>query len=273
MEPGPAPLAKDGYGLRIVKGYIVKKIISLAGAAAMLAFLLPTAPAAAAGSTATGTVTIKWNVTYLLTLTLEGDYTNAGGNDSQAGPMAPLTVPGGGTCAGGGAAVSGGNTAALTLDYGAITPSAANPTVCVGLNAAEAEVSTNDGSGVTIKESLSTAPAQAGAAICGIALESNAPVAWAASGVSSSNYTAAKATDTTDTVAANWSGTTCAGLKYSGATVNAQSVPAASTAVFETSDDTTNPANFGEDFAVLLPANASATAGDQGVVTYTVTTN
>lgn len=247
----------------------MKKLLTLAAALVAISAALP-APASAAA--ATGTVKIQWNVTAVASLTLQGNYTNtgAGGSDN----LSPLTVPGGGNCAGGGAAGAGNGSTALTLDFGAITPSATNPTVCVGLNAAEAQINTNDTSGVVIQEQLTAAPAQAGAAICGIALKSNAPVAWAASGVSSSNYTAAKGTDTTDTVAANWSGATCAGLQYSAASVNAQAVPGgAATTVFNTSDNTTNPAYFGEDFAVVLPANAGKTASDSGTVTYTVVTN
>lgn len=249
----------------------MKKLLTLAVALTAISAALPAAPASAAAA-ATGTVKIQWNVTAVASLTLEGNYTNtgAGGSDN----LTPLTVPGAGNCAGGGAAGAGNGTQALTLDFGAITPSATTPTVCVGLNAAEAQINTNDTSGVTIQEQLTTAPAQAGAAICGIAIKSNAPVAWAAAGVSSSNYTAAKGTDTTDTTAASWSGTTCAGLQYSGASVNAQAVPGgAATTVFDTSDNTTNPSYFGEDFAVVLPANAGKTASDSGTVTYTVVTN
>lgn len=246
----------------------MKKLFTLAVGLVAISATLPPAVASAA---TTGTVKIQWNVTAVASLTLQGNYTNtgAGGSDN----LTPLTVPGGGNCAGGGAAGAGNGSTALTLDFGAITPSATNPTVCVGLNAAEAQINTNDTSGVTVQEALTTAPAQAGAAICGVAIKSNAPVAWASSGISSSNYTAAKGTDTTDTVAANWSGSTCAGLQYSATSVNAQAVPAAATTVFNTSDNTTNPAYFGEDYAVLLPANAAKTAADSGTVTYTIVTN
>jgi len=259
----------DGKLLRIVKGSNVKKLFTLAACAIAVSAALP-AGNAWAGPAATGTVKIQWNITAVASLTLEGNYTNtgAGGSDN----LTPLTVAGGGNCGAGGAGGAGNGSTALTLDFGAITPSASNPTVCVGLNAAEAQVNTNDTSGVTIQEALTTAPAQAGASICGVAIKSNAPVAWAGAGVSSSNYTAAKGTDTTDTTAANWSGSTCAGLQYSAATVNAQAIPAAATTVFNTSDNTTNPAFFGEDYAVIVPANA-AKGADSGTVTYSVITN
>ncbi len=249
----------------------MKKLLTLATALVAISACLP-APASAAAA-ATGTVKIQWNISAVATMVLEGNYNNAGAGGSDN--LAPLTVPGGGTCnVSPGAGGAGNGTQALTLDFGGITPSASAPTVCVGLNAAEAQINTNDTSGVVVQEQLTAAPAQAGAAICGIAIKSNAPVAWAAAGVSSSNYTAAKATDTTDTTAANWSGATCAGLQYGGSGVNAQTVPGgAATTVFDTSDNTTNPAYFGEDYAVVLPANAGKTANDSGTVTYTVVTN
>ncbi|MGZ3498900.1 MAG: hypothetical protein ACXWNK_11400 [Vulcanimicrobiaceae bacterium] len=242
----------------------MKKLLTMAALAATVA--AATLPAAAAN-----TVTIKWNVAAIASLTLNGNYTNAGAG--QAAALAPLTVAngGGGNCAGGGAGIVGNGTTALTLDYGAITPDATKVTGCVGLNAAEAVVNTNDTLGVQVQEALTTAPALAGVAICGVAIKNNAPAAWSAVGQTSANFTAAKATDTADTVAGNWAGATCAGLTYSAATVNAAALAAAATVV-NTSDNTTNPFYQGQDYAVLIPANASKGA-DQGVVTYTLITN
>lgn len=250
--------------LRIVKGPNVKKLLSLAAFAGIVATTM--APAMAAN-----TVTIKWNVSAIASLILEGNYTNTGAGGAAA--IAPLTIAnaGSGNCGGTGAAPVGNGSTALTMDFGTITPDAAKVTGCVGLNTAEAQVNTNDTAGVRVQEQLTTAPTLAGVSICGIQIKTNAPTAWSAAGISSSTFTAAGATDTTDTVAANWAGTTCAGLTYSAASVNAAALGAATTIV-NTSDNTLNPFYQGEDYAVLIPANASKGA-DQAVVTYTLLTN
>lgn len=251
--------------LRIVKGPNVKKLLSLAAFAAIVSTTM--APAMAAN-----TVTIKWNVTAIASLILEGNYTNTGAGGATA--IAPLTIANGGAgnCGPAGAAPVGNGSTALTMDFGSITPDATKVTGCVGLNTAEAQVNTNDTLGVAVQEQLSTAPTLAGVSICGVAIKTNAPTAWSATGVSSSTFTAAGATDTADTIAANWAGTTCAGLTYSALTVNAGAEVAAATTIMKTSDNTLNPFYQGEDYAVLLPANASKGA-DQAVITYTLLTN
>lgn len=258
----------DGTTLRIVKGLTVKKLLTAAAALASIA--AATLPAAAAAPTAT--VKIQWNIASTASIMMEGNYTNtgAGGSDN----LTPLVDNNGGTgtCAGGGAGGAGNGTQALTLDYGAITPDSAQVTGCIGLNAAEAQINTNDTNGVKIQEALTTPPANAGVSICGIALENNGPTAWAASGVSSSNYTAAKATDTADNTGKTWAGSTCPTLTYNAVGINAQAETAAATTVFWTSDNTVNPSYFGEDYAVMIPANAAKTASDSGTITYTVIT-
>lgn len=258
--------------LRIVKGLKVKKLISAAVmASCVLAMSLP----ASAGST-TGTVKIGWNVTALLSVTFQGNYTATG----TSGSLTPTPVTGAnggsGSCAGGGGSsgttTGGTGTAALVLDFGAITPDSANATACLVPNTAEAVVNTNDSLGVTIAEALTTAPANASVAICGNAIKAHAPVtfATAATASSSSNWAVGTATDTTSSGAL--SGTTCAGLKQT-ATLNMTAITAASQNTFKTNDDTTNPAYFGSDMALVIPANAAQTAGDAGTITYTVTAN
>lgn len=252
----------------------MKKLLTAAAALAMICAATLPATLPASATSVTGTVKIQWNVTALLSMSLEGNYTNtgAGGVDN----MTPLLIANGGTgnaCGGGGTGGAGNGTSALTLDFGAITPSATVVTGCVGLNAAEAQISTNDAIGVQVQEALTTAPAQAGASICGVAIQGNKPVAWSATGVSSATFTAAAATDTTDTTATSWAGTTCTGLTYGGTSVNAAALTSTVGTMAETNNDTTNPIYVGEDYAVLLPANASKTAADSGTVTYTVLAN
>ncbi len=244
----------------------MKKLLTLAAAASIASIVATTLPAAAAN-----TVTIKWNIQATASLILEGNYTNTGAGGATA--IAPLTIAnaGIGTCAGGGAAPVGNGTTALTLDYGNITPDLAQTTGCVGLNAAEAQVSTNDTAGVALQESLTTAPAN-GESLCGIAIQANKPAAWSATGISSVGLTAATATDTTDTAAASWLGATCAALTYGGLSVNATAVPAAATDIVNTNNDTQNPAYIGEDYVLLVP-KLTAKGADQAVVTYTLVTN
>lgn len=248
----------------------VKKLLS---AAAMLTCVAALTLPASATST-TGTVTVKWNVTALLSLQFQGNYTNTGTSGATLDPTPLVGLNGGaGACGGGGTGGGGASSTALTLDFGAITPDAVNPTDCLVLNAAEAVVNTNDANGVLISEALTTAPTGAGISICGATVKSNAPVAWvgAGAGVSTSNYTAAKATDTTTT--GTISGTTCAGMKYGTTSMNAQAIVAAGANAFKSSDDATNPAYYGQDIAVIVPANAASSAGDSAVITYTVTGN
>src|SRR5579864_3516324 len=202
--------------LRIVKGLNVKKLISSAVIA------LSVAASALPATAATGTVTIKWNVTAIASVVFQGNYTNAGAsgalNPTAASLIGPVVTGSAGSCGAGGSAGAGGGTNALTLDYGAITPDAADSTICMLLNGAEAVVNTNDNLGVTVAVQQTTAPAQAGAAVCYVPISGNAPIAGGST-VSSATLTAAKATDTTDTTAASWSAAapgTCAGLKYSG---------------------------------------------------------
>ncbi|HEV3155166.1 MAG TPA: hypothetical protein VGZ02_15260 [Candidatus Baltobacteraceae bacterium] len=249
----------------------MKKLTSLAVIALCMA-------ASALPAAAANTVTIKWNVTAIASVTFQGNYTNTGTsgslNPTAATLIGPIETGSTGSCGAGGTNGAGGGTNALTLDFGAISPDSSTATFCMLLNGAEAVVNTNDTNGVTVAVQQTTAPAQAGAAICYVPISGNAPIAGGST-VSSSTLTAAKATDTTDATAGNWSDTTsaCNGLKYSGVAITGAAAFGASTNLLKTSDNTTNPAYFGADLGVMMPANASKTAGDSAVVTYTVTTN
>ena len=256
--------------LRIVKGLNVKKLISSAVVALCVA-------ASALPAAAANTVTIKWNVSAIASVVFQGNYSNTGTSGAlnpAAASLISILNGGSGACGAGGSTGAGGGTNALTLDYGQITPDAAQATICMLLNGAEAVVNTNDTLGVTVAVQQTTAPAQAGAAICYVPLSGNAPIAGGST-VSSSTLTAAKAQDTTDPTPGNWTDTTgaCSGLKYSGTAITGAAAFGAATNLLKTSDNTTNPAYFGADMGVLVPANASKTAGDSSVITYTVTTN
>jgi hypothetical protein len=249
----------------------VKKLIPIAALASCFAAM--TLPAGA--TTATGTVKIGWNVTALLSVTFQGNYTAAGAS----GSLTPTPVTGNngglGTCNGAGGSTGtttgGAGTNALVLDFGAITPDATHATDCLVLNTDEAVVNTNDTLGVTVAEALTTAPSNASVLLCGNAVKNHAPVtfATAATASSSTNWGVGTATDTTST--GTLAGTTCAGLTET-ATLNMTTI-GASQNTFKTNDDTTNPAYFGSDLALIIPANAAQTAGDAGTITYTVTAN
>jgi len=248
----------------------VKKLLTLAAIAISIA-------ASALPAAAANTVTIKWNVTAIASLTFQGNYTNTGTSGSlnpAAASLIPILNGGSGACGAGGSNGAGAGTNALTLDFGQITPDAAQATICMLLNGAEAVVNTNDTNGVTLSVQQTTAPAQAGAAICYVPISGNAPVAGGSS-VSTSTLSAAKAQDTTDTTPASWTDATgaCSGLKYSGSPIAGAAAFGASTTLLKSTDNTTNPAYFGADLGVLVPANASKTAGDSAVITYTVATN
>lgn len=273
--------------LRIVKGPNVKKLlVTAAMIASVAAMSLP-----ASATNASGTVTVKWNVTTLLTMSLYGNYSVSGATLA-SGASGDLTnigaanaAGGAGSCGGGG---TGGNTTGpnITIDFGNITPDLTHVVGCVALNAAAAGISTNDTAGVVLQEDVTTSSAN-GAVLCGVLLQANKPATWGTTGVSSATYSNTTATDTTDTTLTSFglsaNSQTCSNLQYGGLSLKAAAINVNATALSQSpinlaaadvvtaTNNDTNPTFYvGEDYAVLLPANATKGA-DSAVVTYTVT--
>lgn len=268
----------------------MKKLLTTAALVASVAAM--SLPATAATTTASGTVIVDWNVSTLLTMALAGNYTNTGASGAANLTPSALNAAGGaGNCTGGGTngTVANGNAAtpSITLDFGAIQPDLTHVVGCWATNAAEAQISTNDSSGVILQEDVTTA-ATHGAVICASLVKGNKPVAMqsagVSTGVSASAWTAAGAMDTAETgtwslsantqLCGNVANSANAAVDSTKLNVNATAITPATTSsadtVMATNDDALSTIYVGEDYAVLLPANATKGA-DTATVTYTVT--
>lgn len=227
-------------------------------------------------------MTIKWNNNYAVTVAFQGNY-SATGTSGSLSPSSTSFIPilngGSGQCNGGGSSTSvsvgGAGTTALTMDFGNVKPDSTVSTVCVLLNAVEASVHTADPAGANLLVQMTGTPSTP-ASLCYIPIANNAPKAIGSS-VASSQLAAAKAQDTTDTTSSLWTDPTqnCSGLKYNGAAVaGATAFSTTQTNFLASSDSTTDPAYFGADYALIVPASASAGSGsDAMTITYTVTSN
>jgi hypothetical protein len=235
---------------------------------------------AAQASSSSATMTMKWNNTYSISAAFQGNYSSTGssGTLSPAGSsFIPIKNGGAGSCNGGGGTTGitagGAGTTALTMDFGNVTPDTTNTTICVLLNAVEVAVNTTDPAGATVLVQMTASPV-ALESLCYVPISNYAPVAIG-SGVASGNLTAAKAQDTTDTTSSFWTDPTkvCNGLTYNGAAVaGATAFSTTQTNFLKSTDSTTNPAYFGADYALVIPA-AAAGVNDSATITYTITTN
>jgi len=121
---------------------------------------------------ATGTVTVKWNTQKSAAITL---YTQTTASQVSAAPAATDIYQNGSPSLGSGAACnnaaagvagaagkdgSGGNGAwaALTVNFGNVTPDGVNYTNCLETNAVEAYVTTNDTAGVSVQAAITGTP-------------------------------------------------------------------------------------------------------------------
>lgn len=149
-----------------------------AALAAFAALLTTAGPAVAANPT--GQVTVKWNTQTLAAITM---YTQTTASKTSAAPAANDIYWGGngsttsgcnGTTdtASAGKDGSGGNGAwaALTVNFGNVTPDAADYTNCLEINAIDAYVTTNDSAGYTVSYAISGQPANYAAASNGALL-------------------------------------------------------------------------------------------------------
>lgn len=224
----------------------MKKLITLAALAALLA---PALPAGAAAVTRTGTVTVKWNTSVTANLALTTNYDATGAQQTTAPSILTAANGGSGTCTAAGA----GSEVAATVNFGSVSPDFAQTTGCLYKNAVNAIVQTN-----SINWNLSEA---VGAAVAGTALCAF-PNGLGGSFPATVSGASVPATQTVRAAAP--AGATCAA---GGATITAAGVQvASSTTAYPTG------ANVGEDMELLL-SPSTPSGNQQYLVTYTLVAN
>jgi hypothetical protein len=227
----------------------VKRILSLATCAA---FAILATPAANASTTATGTITVKWNTQAIGSVTMVTDY-NATGQSGFTSSTVPTiyTQQNGGTTGACTAAGAGVPVNATTADFSNVTPDAVDTTDCLYKNGANALVVTSDTSGYSVAISAVGIPASA--LLCLLpngAYANNGAVTVSARGAGVAGITSAA---------------TCTGAPGNGYNM-AGSANLISTAA------STAGTNLGGDINLALAANAAS--GAQSItVTYTMTMN
>ena len=235
--------------MRIVKGPNVKKLLTIAAAAAIIgATALP-----AGAVTQTGNVTVKWNVTVTANLTLNQNYSAAGAAQTTAPSILTSTGPGGtGTCTAAGV----GSEAAGTNNFGNITPDASlsKNVDCLYKNAINAQVTTNS---TNWNLGASSAALPAGATLC----------------LYPNGYTfgtAPAALPATQSARATYAdNATCAGA---GALTVPTSANSTNMITADATQFTASAANIGVDLGLLLTP-AAATGAQSVVMTYTLVAN
>ena len=217
-----------------------KRIAALAFAAAL------TASAAPAFAANTGTVTIKWNTQTVSNIVLMTQYDGAPVGTHNAGAetiLANLNTGGGACQASDTEAVTG------TVNFGNVTPDAAQYTDCLEKNAVNAVVTTNDTLGYNVKEAATAGYPAASFLLC---LLPNGTWANNLAATASARAAAPSIVSTTACGAGNFN------MDGTGATLLATTASTAGT-------------NIGGD--VELVTGPSAPSGAQTVtVTYTLTT-
>ncbi len=223
----------------------MKKLLSLL---TMAVFLLPALPVGAA--TQTGNVTLKWNVSASLAMTLYTTYTATPSSGTTATEFTATNGGTGNTCTAPASETAG------TVDFGAIVPDLVDVTGCLYTNAVDANIVTN-----SVNWSL------------GEALAAALPTGYAACALPNGSYTFGSApttlpvTQSTRTSAP--AGTTCAGITGSSALSTTSLAMITSDATAFTS---ASPANVGEDIQLLVPAGAS-TGAQTATLTFTAVAN
>lgn len=223
----------------------MKKLLTLAAAAAIVA--ASALPATAA--TGSGTVTVQWNISVTAALTLATNYTGTGTMTPVQGTTGPPVAEYlQGSLGSSEACTAVANVAAATVDFGTITPDAglAANTVCAVKQAIDAKVATNS-INWTLGESLSAA--STGVTLCGLSNSGNFPitVTGAASNVPASGRTAASLTDGNGT----GTGTCSAAGELTIPTTASSTNMASSTTAYPTGT------NLGEDLELITSPSAS----------------
>jgi hypothetical protein len=245
--------------LRIVKGPNVKKLLTLASLAALL---LPAIPTSAAGTTfGSPTVDVNWNVTASGSITLYADYatgaTLCGAEATGCGTPAVLTNAGSGTgtCTAAPTAptaLTGAAGSSTGVFFGNIAPDlTTNNTECYYKDAVDAVIATNDASGYTLTEQATAS--------------TNATNTWLCY---AANGTLPTATATGSGVATAPAGFTPTGTPIAACPTGMTQIPTASAATVLNAAAAVASGHAGEDYALIVPALATAGAS-QFVVTYT----
>ncbi|HKU68318.1 MAG TPA: hypothetical protein VJP85_11135 [Candidatus Baltobacteraceae bacterium] len=227
---------------------------------ALAALLLPAVPASAATTFSSPTVNVNWNTTASGSITLYADYatgsTLCGTEATGCGTPAVLTNAGAGSgaCTAAPAAptaLTGAAGSSTGVFFGSIAPDLSNNnTECYYKNAVDALISTNDGSGYTLTEQATGSTNATGVWLC-YAPNGALPTA----GTTGSGVSAAP------------SGFTATGAVATCPTGMTQ-IPTASAATVLNTTSTVSGGHAGEDYALVVPALATAGAS-QFVVTYT----
>jgi len=225
---------------------------------------------ALASTTLQGAVEAKWNVAATASLTLATNYVTTTGLQSTGANT--LTGSPAGTCANASAET------ALTMTFGALTPSATAEVACDYERAILANVVTNDSTGFKINEYLEAAPTT-GITFCAFPNGSDptgtAPASIFAASTAPTPYTgSACATGGTPLVAGT------GGLVNGGAGQPAPvgnpataTIPTTGNFVWVNATTSTAGTNYGQDLQINLAANQASSTADQSYIIIQLVTN
>ncbi|TAM60994.1 hypothetical protein EPN52_03945 [bacterium] len=221
-----------------------------ASVAALMAFSIAFATPTFAAVTKTGTVNITWNTSATASLSVNTNYVSTG--LFSATTVNELTTANGGTgtCTASSPAVAG------TDNFGTISPDFTNPTDCTYQNAVNLQVATNSVNW-NVTEALGANPA-GGYLLCALPNPGTSSWPLAATG-------AAMAATVSTRTSTSVSGGACAA--GDALTTTALTV-ATGTGAYASG----SPANLGEDFELIVPANG-ATGSQTPVMNITLTAN
>ncbi|HTU69902.1 MAG TPA: hypothetical protein VMF11_06235 [Candidatus Baltobacteraceae bacterium] len=232
---------------------ITKRIAALAALSAIISMAAPAMAAAP-------TITVKWNTQTISTFVVT---TQASAAETHSGTAENIYWGGNGStssgCAGTTDTASAGtdNSANGTVNFGSVTPDAADYTDCLEVNAVNAYVATNDSNGYNVTvQATSAVPSNYAAAANGAYLCLLPNGTWA----NNLAYTAS----TRNAAVAITSTTACPAGDFGVAS------SAATTLLAETAS--TAATNIPQDMELVLGPNASSTGQVAMVVTYTLTT-
>ncbi len=232
----------------------LKKFAVLAAVAA-----LTLTPAVKANAALTGNVTVKWNTQAVGSLVLVTQYNGApvGSHNTGAETIYSQLNLGAGACT-----ASDTEAASGIVNFGNVTPDSTVATDCMEINAVNSQVVTNDTTGWKVSEQATAGiPAGANFELCSYPNGGTFPFGNVASLPATASARAAAVTNTSATACASGGNPVFASGASAAFTLNTTNTNAFTVAT---------PANFGEDYELVL--GASAPSGAQSVtVTYTLT--
>ncbi len=212
----------------------MKKILSIAALAGLALQALP-----ASAASQSGNVTLKWNISASVSMTIYTDYNSTGTQGTTAPSILANLNGGSGQCTAPTSAPAQG-----TVDWGSITPDLVNVTDCYYKNAVNAQIVTNS-KNWSLSEAFGASPAfPTGYLLCA------APNGY----TFGSAPTSLPATQSTVTSAP--SATTSCPTGTSAISTTALNMISADATSFPNS----SPANVGEDLELAVPAGAATGA-------------